>query len=104
MMPNLLDKKTTQIKQWVAQQLHTLHLDSHIVKYVEIPGDASERRYYRIYTASSKTYILSVLPQYDKSSQAFIQLSKHWLKIQVIPEFNIRLSEIHRPLHLKMKS
>ena len=78
-MPEQLDTLETQLTCWAAKKLNNLYPETQIKELVKMPGDASNRCYYRLRTQAHKTYVLAYSPEDKSSNIAFIAISQHWL-------------------------
>ena len=70
-----------QIKTWIAEQIGTSEFS-----IIQLAGDASARRYYRVIQESKTWVLMSWLP-FDKNNYPFISVQKHFASSHVqVPE------------------
>lgn len=78
-MSDSLDTLVHSLEQWSTLQLkHTQHTTAR-GPLTPLPGDASARRYYRLYSQENKSYIVAHAPPTHEKNQAFITIAKDWL-------------------------
>ena len=76
-----MDNISEQIKSWIAEQIGTSEYS-----IIQLAGDASARRYYRV-IQESKTWVLMSWVPFDKNNYPFISVQKHFANSQVqVPE------------------
>lgn len=72
---------TEQIKKWVAEQIGTAEFS-----IIQLAGDASARRYYRV-ILEEKSWVLMSWEPFDKDNYPFISVQKHFASCNVhVPE------------------